>query len=128
MKERGDKALGLDDAVCRAMCSPALGYTAVHKDERIGSAGVFQVWPGVGEAWSFFTPEIRNHPFFLHRIALKMLPLIIEAGGFHRIYCNIWSEFGDALRWAERLGFCSEGLMRKFTPDQRDYYRYAKVL
>lgn len=90
----------------------------------VGCAGVIPLWDGVGEAWSFFSDEMK-HPFFLHRTVKRYLGRIIEEKKLHRVQMNVLSGFEKGFRWAESLGFRSEGILHDYTTDKQNYMRYA---
>ncbi len=104
------------------------GYTwsMVESGRVLAMAGVMPLWKGVGEAWSLMTPEALQHGTALHLKAVKVLKSLFNQGWW-RIQTTVRADFGEGLRWAERLGFKDEGLMEKYGPDSKDYIRYARV-
>ena len=93
----------------------------------IAAWGFFPIWPGRASAWAVFTPRAKpwaervegatkfhveqtRHLLFLHRLEAP-----VDAGD------------EPAIRWARRIGFESEGLMRSYGPEGEDYYMMAMV-
>ena len=44
-----------------------------------------------------------------------------------RLETQVFIDWPPGPRWVELLGFEREGLMRRYTPDNRDAWLYAKV-
>jgi hypothetical protein len=84
--------------------------------------GVFEAMPGLGWAWAMFSPG-----------AAKLLPEISDYARdylatcrFRRIEGHINPAFRASIRWAKRMGFQFEGVMRRHTPNG-DAHLYAWV-
>lgn len=74
--------------------------------------GVFEFMPGLGIAWAMFSPG-----------AAKLLPEIsahaadyLASCKFRRVEAHINPAFRASVRWAKRMGFQFEGVMRKHSP------------
>lgn len=102
-------------------------YTAVVCGDPIGSAGIAIVQPGIGEAWSLLNPVFKRFPVSLHKAASRLIPEVMERHKLRRVQATIDPGDAMAIRWAERLGFEREGLMRQFGADGADLFLYAKV-
>lgn len=103
---------------------PGCAFSAVARDQVIGCAGIIPLWNGVGEAWSFLSEEVKR-PFFLHRAVKQHLGQIIQEKKLHRVQMNVLCSFEKGFRWAEALGFRSEGILHDYTTDKQNYRRYA---
>jgi hypothetical protein len=66
------------------------------------------------------TDDAREHPFFLHRAVKRNLVKIALAWNFHRVELIVMEDFKAGKDWAVALGFKSEGVRRKYTPDKQD--------
>jgi hypothetical protein len=98
-----------------------------HYDGRIlFIAGFFQLWPGVYEVWLLPSKHIGTAPRSFARLIRRYIDRIWEDFKAHRIQTT---SFHDAFhaRWMEFLGFESEGVLRKFTQDQRDMVQYSRI-
>jgi len=93
----------------------------------IGIGGINTLMPGVGEAWTIITDELRSKPILLHKSALVIMSNFIESQRFHRIQCIVLENLHKAIKWMRPLGFLNEGLMQKYSIDQKNYWRYARV-
>ena len=93
---------------------------ATDPGEIVGCAGVIELWPGVGEAWTMFTQTALDKPFFIHRQTKRIIWNIIKGSSLHR--CQALVPTGDQVKetWIERLGFTWESNMRKAGPDKSD--------
>lgn len=85
--------------------------------------GVFDFMPGIGIAWAMFSPG-----------AAKLLPAIsahakgyLAACPFRRIEAHINPNFRASIRWARRMGFEFEGVMRQHSPTFGDAHLYAWI-
>lgn len=92
-----------------------------------GCGGVVTLWPGVGDVWASVTPQLQDHPLLLVRATLGIIARIQKAGNFHRLQMNIPQERSDLCKWAETLGFTSEGLMLQYGADKKHHIRYARI-
>jgi hypothetical protein len=93
----------------------------------IGCAGIMELWPGVGEAWSMFTDEIRGHPFYLHSRTKKIMADMISSRNYHRVQATVLSTDPVAIKWIERLGFQKECNMKQFGSDKSDHFLYVRM-
>tara|TARA_R100001163_G_scaffold1414_4_gene2270 strand:+ start:957 stop:1394 length:438 start_codon:yes stop_codon:yes gene_type:complete len=91
----------------------------------IAAAGVMDMWPGVGEGWAMLTPDAAG--LSVVRKFKEMFDLILIANNYHRIQATVRADFVKGIRFAQWLGFESEGLMKKFDQDQNDFIRMAKI-
>ena len=93
----------------------------------LGMGGVTPIWKGVACAWLLTGCSIEKYKKFLHRTVTNVLNEAIKNLGLHRIETTILVSHNVSQRWAERLGFANEGLLKKFDSNKNDYYRYALV-
>lgn len=104
------------------------GWTGIVGNEIIAAGGIAPIWEGVGCAWLLSTPLVDKYKLFLHRTVKNAIMQTSKAKNLHRIETAILTDHIVSQRWAERLGFTNEGLMRKFDSRKNDYYRYALIL
>jgi len=110
-----------------AECSGS-AYTAVLCGDPIGAAGIAVVRPGMGEAWSLFSPLIKRFPLALHKAASRLIPEVTKRHNLRRVCAMVDEGDAVAVRWIERLGFEREGLMRSYGDNGEDVFLYAKVV
>jgi len=107
--------------------TPGTSYSGFYEGRLLGCAGVRILWPGVGEAWAQFSPEIINFGKEAYVYVGEYLKKIIEDNNLHRVQGNVDSEFLIAHKYIQNLGFKIEGKMLKYGPTGRDHYLYALV-
>jgi hypothetical protein len=100
---------------------------SVFVDDRVEAIGGFvKLWEGVVEMIAMISPVGKRHIKIIHRTAKNMINVALS-NGIWRIQTNVLDGFDKGIRWVERLGFHSEGKMKKYTPDGRDMIRFAIV-
>lgn len=90
----------------------------------IGFGGLAEYWPGRAAAWCFLRADIPKAAWVPLTRAVRAS---LAAAGVRRIEADVRSDFWPAQRWAFRLGFTSEGLMRAYWQDGADYLRFARI-
>lgn len=101
-------------------------YTARTGDGKIiGSAGVFVVHPGLGEAWVLQGALVHRHATWFHRTIKRVLLDIARQFELHRVQAHVDTYFEDGQRWMRLLGFHAEGVLEKFGPDKHDYITWV---
>ena len=98
-------------------------FTAIDGETVLACAGIVPFWEGRAEAWAIMSHDLKRHFLLIHRATERFL----DACGFPRVEANVDANFGCAQRWMDMLGFVSEGLMHKYTPDGRDCTRFARI-
>jgi len=93
----------------------------------LGAAGVWTIWPGVGEAWAILTEDLKKKPILLHKTVQKYLKKIVEEQKFHRVQFIVLYGFIAAESWAHALGFTHEGIMYQYGTDKSTYHRFARI-
>lgn len=101
---------------------PLLGhpnFTLCSEDGTLAYVGIVIMWPGVAEAWLTPAPLL----YARAKLCIRSLPALIEyvqkKWNLHRIYCYTRPE---TLRFAEAVGFQSEGRLYKHAPDGSDLF------
>jgi len=108
---------------------PGQAFTAIDEEGRIVcSAGIFDVWKGVGEAWLVGSSILNERGIALTRILARRFKVIIKTKKYQRIQCVVHNEWTISQKFVELLGFENEGLMRKYGPEGWDYIRYALII
>jgi len=97
----------------------------------IAAFGFIEAWPGRGMAWSLLSNRVgRKEMLYIHRKAVlaahtAMNPL--TPLNFRRLETAVRTDFPEAVRWIELLGFTREGLMRAYDAAGDDYYLYSRI-
>lgn len=89
--------------------------------------GLIIQWRGVATVWSVTSDELRKAPKEFHALALEMAEEYARVFSIWRMQCNVVANYREGVRWIEAMGFVNEGVMKKFDPLKRDYYRFARV-
>ena len=104
---------------------PGLAYSGFFEGRMLGCAGIRMLWPGVGEGWAQFSPEIINFGKEAYHYVGIYLKKLIEDNDLHRVQGTVDAEFMIAHKYIQNLGFQIEGKMLKYGPTGRDHYLYA---
>ena len=120
----------LDEELLKAnsdfMIAEGLAFTAFRHNECILSFGVQPIWKGNAEIWMVVNKDIDRDKFFLCRAAMRLSPYIAECLQLVRLQCHVCIDNVQASQWIEKMLFVQEGLLRKYGPDGRDYFVYAR--
>lgn len=99
-------------------------YTAVSEGRVVACGGVFEYWPGRGEAWMEMAKTCKREFLEIHNAVKRFLDIC----PLTRIEMTVDSDFDEGHRWARSLGFEMEAeRMRKYGPDGKDYALYARI-
>ena len=112
-----------------ALDVPSMAFTAVAGDEVLGSGGIVELWPGVGQAWAVLSAGALAEPVTLTRTALRELSRISTERGFGRVQATVADGHGAGARWLAFLGFEVEGLLVNYGPGGTgDYWIYGRTM
>jgi RimJ/RimL family protein N-acetyltransferase len=109
------------------MLNANIAFTVCHGNTALGIAAVNDIFPGVAELWFVMDDSLRNYPKLLHSSGKEVIRWLDNACSYHRIQATCLADDKRDVRWLLRLGFVCEGVMRKYGPDGRDYFRFARV-
>lgn len=98
-------------------------YSVVDQGEILLCMGLMPLWGRVAEAWMLVGPDVWRASTYLYRLLSWGLPTL----PFKRIQATVRCDFAVGQRFAERLGFVNEGIMRAYDLEGLDVYRYARV-
>ena len=87
-------------------------FTGFSEKGIIGCAGILPIWKGVGHAWVVMGKDYK----------------IIAGMQFKRVEATVSCDFITGVQWLERMGFELEGKKRKYGPDGKDHYSYARIM
>lgn len=104
-----------------------LAFTGVENGHLVGSAGIAPLWPGVAEGWFLGGWRLHENVLSSIRVIRRELKLMVDENKIHRLQCVVRTDWPEAQRFIEFLGWEKEGLMKKYTTEKIDYYRYARV-
>jgi len=103
-----------------------LSVTVLLDEKIMGCGGVTLFWPGVGEMWAMFSPDVTRYPIETVKQTLRALNRIIEDNKLHRVQCYVRSDLVSQ-GFVKALGFKEEYVAKKFTHDKKDCTFYSIV-
>ena len=123
--------MGVSSAIERiqAQADNGIAYTGIDDNGNIiGIGGVTLLWEKVGSGWVLTSDLLPKYKIWTHRAIRDILEVAIETYGLHRVESIILRDHEVSQKWAERLGFGREGLLRKYDTAGNDYYLYARII
>jgi len=90
--------------------------------------GVVVIWPGVAEAWSIASDLVKKYPRDVIHYCRLFLQTQMEMQNLRRLQLSVLTSEQVHRRFAEKLGFTDEGIMRKYGTQGEDHNRYARVI
>lgn len=106
----------------------SISWSGFKNGKILGCGGFTPLWPGVTEIWLYLNPESFKKKKTALRLMRHILNDIIQREKYHRIQAVVLKGYDAGIRFAEFFGFENEGLMRSYTTDKEDFYRYARLL
>lgn len=108
----------------RKMASGGMAFTFRAADERVLLiSGILRVHATTGTAWAIVLPGIWGH---MGRIT-RMMTDYFDGLDLSRIDMLVRADFLPGLRWAARLGFTREAVLRRWAPDGGDMVMFARI-
>lgn len=110
-----------------AACVPNLSYAALIDGKPLVMGGLLPIWQGRAHAWMLRGPvPMRAWPR-ITRMVSHVFAYAENRLGYRRIEAIIDPEWGSSCAWATRLGFNAEGVLERYTPDDRDMIAVARI-
>jgi len=110
----------------RHLVDPSLSVSFMEHERYLGSAGMFQLWPGVYEAWLVLL-SAPSSPWRFMGLLKRAIQQGQDLTGAHRLQAYCLAEYTQGLRLAQRMGFTKEAVLRCATPSKTDLIVLAKV-
>ena len=104
-----------------------LCYTATYKAKVIVMFGLYPLWKGVAEAWMLPTEHLNDSKLIFHKASLRFFEYASEKLKLQRVQTYVCSTNVRAIKWMEMCYFDREGLLKRYGPDQNDYYVYGRL-
>ena len=104
-----------------------MAFTGFLDGKVVGSAGILKTDDHVGQCWMVLGDDIPLRGWV--EIAQKNREIIKVAHslGMWRLWCTVLLGFYAGERYAQRLGFECEGVMRHYDRDGNHHALYAKI-
>jgi len=108
------------------------GIALMWDGKLLAVCGIHWFWPGVGEAWILQhsrAQDARVTRMAVYRASVQLMKLLIDKheAPLQRLQVTVRTDWPDAIRLAEHMGFKLESTMKRYSPDGTDAYMYAKV-
>lgn len=81
------------------------GYTACLLGDPIAAAGIAVGPNGLGQAWAYFTPVMKQFPLRMARMVRRCMDEIIIEKNIHTVFSLVQPHDKVALAFMEHLGF-----------------------
>lgn len=109
------------------ICPPNTTYTGLVDDKIVGVGGVVIFWEGVGEGWIMLRKDVLDFKISMYKCVQRMMDLVVKHHQLKRLQVVVRTDFPQAKKMVEALGFKQEGLMTKYCPDKTDAWLYARI-
>lgn len=100
--------------------------TAILHGRPVACFGAVHIWNGVEEMWCFIEERGRKYPKTLTRAAIAYRDFRVLSKNLHRLQIVVRCNDLRAVRWGCAIGFEIEGLMKKYGPDQADFFMMSR--
>ena len=117
----------ISDEGAKSIEKHAFSWTGLQDGKIVGCGGFTPLWPGVAEIWMILSPKAFKRKKLALKLMKRVLNDIIQRKGYHRIQATVLKGYKEGIRFAEFFGFENEGLMKQYTKDKEDFYRYARI-
>lgn len=105
--------------------------TTIYEGHIVAVGGLVVRWEGVGLLWLILTKDCKKWGFHgvlaLDAIRDKT-DYLIKKNDLWRAEATVRTDFPEAIKMIEFLGFKREGLMEQYNPDKTNSFLYAKVI
>ncbi len=85
--------------------------------------GIIEHYPGICEGWGYFSEDVKGHGKFV----LSTLKRVVNDCVFTRLQTGCREDFTTSRRMLESVGFNCEAILKKATPDAKDFCIYSIV-
>ena len=110
-----------------AQAQNGTAITAYLHGKPMACFGFLPIWTGVAEMWLLIEERGRKYGKSLTRAALVVRDYAVLSNNLHRIQITVRSADIRAMRWAQAIGFEQEAVLRRYGPDQSDFYIFARI-
>ena len=104
-----------------------LAYTLMDEDIPIACGGLTLQVRNMAEAWLLMSTSARKHIIQIYRAVKVGLTAMIYEQKLVRVQATVDASWKEAQAFVESLGFECEGRLRRFGPNQEDYYVYSRI-
>jgi len=119
--------LGAPIAAQARMLAIGPSISLVRDGEVVACGGAMVVWRDVAEIWMRTSPLVEVYPLAVVKTTRRFLAAVWQDFALRRMQCVVRADYDRAIRFAARLGFEREALLRRYGPDGHDYFMCARV-
>ena len=109
------------------LVSQGLCFTGMDQKKIYAKFGLWQMWPGVYEAWLIPSADIREKTVRFHRGAKLFFDYAVNKLGIKRLQIMVCTQNVLAVRWAKVCYFKIEGTAKQWGPEGDDYYMMSRI-
>lgn len=103
-------------------------FTAIDDQNRIvACGGIMELWEHHGDAWFYGTHLLSKNTISIVKVTRRVMDIIAKNNKFKRVSTHVLTDWDEAVRFIEFLGFKREGFHQKYGPNETDYYTYGKI-
>ena len=102
-------------------------YIAVHHGRPLAVFGCIPLWTGVGEAWLITDKDLSSIKRPFHRVTKGMFDIFMSELNLVRLQVTVHSSNLQAVKWIKTLYFKEEGRLKRYGPDGKDFFMYARI-
>jgi ribosomal protein S18 acetylase RimI-like enzyme len=104
-----------------------VAITAYLHGKPVACFGFLVMWTGVAEMWLLIEERGRQFGKSLTRAAMIVRDCAVLSNNLHRLQITVRCSDTRAVKWAKVLGFDQEAVLRRYGPDQTDFYIFARI-
>lgn len=101
--------------------------TLLYNGHPIAILGAVELLRGLFQMWALVSKNVTQTPKEFHKTTKTLLEYFMTTRQVRRAQVSVNTDFDMGWRWARKLGFKCEGIMRKYGVDGKDYWLFAKV-
>lgn len=101
------------------------GYTARLEGKVIICAGITAYWPGVGEVWGLFSPDVKKFRLASIQNIIIYLNELLDEGEYRYVQSAPRASFPAGISLLQQLGFKRKCTLKKYAPDGGDCFLYV---
>lgn len=116
-----------DSAEITLPAGQGMAYTGMINGRIIAIGGVAVQRKGTGSGWVLTSDLIIKYKIWTHKVIKNIIQTSFEVYNLHRVEGLILEGHEISAKWAERLGFEREGLLRKYDSAQNNYWLYSLI-
>lgn len=109
----------------KTICTRAV--TLMNGETPLAIIGSFIFVPGVMHVWAIVSQEVRKTPIDFFRSCIELLDYYEKKDKPRRIQIDIKDGCPELEKWATKIGFKREGLMKAFGADGSDYWMFGRA-